>query len=41
MLWKERGLIKRNPHTMFLIDEAFIEFGGKSGADLIFEYKEL
>ena len=41
MLWKEQALIKRHPHTMFLTDEAFIEWGGKPGADLIFEYKEL
>ena len=40
MLWKEQALIKRHPHTMFLIDEAFIEFGDKAGPDLIFGYQE-
>jgi histidinol-phosphate aminotransferase len=32
------GIIERNPDTMFLIDEAFIEFGGKPATGLIFEY---
>jgi histidinol-phosphate aminotransferase len=31
-------LIKRHPRTIFLVDEAFIEFGGESAADLIFKY---
>jgi histidinol-phosphate aminotransferase len=35
------GIIERNPNTMFLIDEAFIEFGGKPATDLIFEYRNV
>jgi len=35
------SLIERNPNTIFLIDEAFIEFGGKAAKDLIFEYKNV
>jgi histidinol-phosphate aminotransferase len=31
-------LIKDNPKTIFLIDEAFVEFGGKSASELILEY---
>ena len=31
-------LIKENPKTMFLVDEAFIEFDGKNAVDLIFDY---
>ncbi|MDE1819060.1 MAG: histidinol-phosphate aminotransferase family protein [Thaumarchaeota archaeon] len=32
------GLIENHPKTVFLIDEAFIEFGGESAASLIFDY---
>ncbi|MDI6789964.1 MAG: histidinol-phosphate transaminase [Thermodesulfobacteriota bacterium] len=35
------SLIERHPDTIFLIDEAFIEFGGNTAADLIFEYKNV
>ncbi|MDD5450763.1 MAG: histidinol-phosphate transaminase [Desulfovibrionales bacterium] len=35
------SLIERHPDTMFLIDEAFIEFGSNTAADLIFEYKNV
>lgn len=35
------GIIERNPDTMFLIAEAFIEFGGKPATDLIFEYRNV
>jgi histidinol-phosphate aminotransferase len=35
------SLIESHPHTVFLIDEAFIEFDGKSAADLIFDYKNI
>lgn len=35
------SLIERHPDTMFLIDEAFIEFGGKPATDLIFEYRNV
>jgi histidinol-phosphate aminotransferase len=31
-------LIKDHPKTIFLIDEAFIEFGGESASDLVLEY---
>jgi histidinol-phosphate aminotransferase len=31
-------LIKTHPKTIFLVDEAFIEFGGQSAVDLIFKY---
>jgi histidinol-phosphate aminotransferase len=34
-------LIEKHPETMFLVDEAFIEFVGKPAADLIFEYKNV
>jgi histidinol-phosphate aminotransferase len=34
-------IIERNPDTMFLIDEAFIEFGGKPASDLISEYRNV
>lgn len=34
------SLIERHPDTIFLIDEAFIEFGGKPATDLIFDYKK-
>jgi len=34
-------LIDKHPDTIFLIDEAFIEFGGKPAADLIFEYRNV
>lgn len=34
-------LIESNPDTMFLIDEAFIEFGGEAATDLIFKYKNI
>jgi len=34
-------LINNHPDTMFLIDEAFIEFGGEPVTDLIFEYKNV
>jgi histidinol-phosphate aminotransferase len=35
------GIIERNPDTMFLIDEAFIELGGEPATDLIFKYKNV
>ena len=35
------GIIERNPDTMFLIDEAFIEFEGEPAANLIFKYKNV
>jgi len=35
------SLIERHPDTMFLIDEAFIEFGSNTAADLILEYKNV
>jgi histidinol-phosphate aminotransferase len=35
------SLIERHYQTMFLIDEAFIEFGGKPATDLIFKYKNV
>lgn len=35
------GIIKRHPDTVFLIDEAFIEFGGKPATDMIFEYRNV
>ncbi len=35
------GIIERHPDTMFLIDEAFIEFGGKPAVDLIFKYRNV
>lgn len=35
---KNLGLIEDNKKTIFLIDEAFIEFGGESAANLIFDY---
>jgi len=38
---EKMGIIEKNPDTMFLIDEAFIEFGGKPATDLIFEYKNV
>lgn len=34
-------LIKRHPETIFLIDEAFIEFGGEPAANLIFDYDNI
>lgn len=34
-------VVKKNPNTLFLIDEAFIEFGGKSSVDLIFDYNNI
>ena len=34
-------LIERHPDTMFLIDEAFIEFDGKSIIELILKYKNV
>jgi histidinol-phosphate aminotransferase len=35
------SLIESHPDTMFLIDEAFIEFGGGTAADLISKYKNI
>jgi histidinol-phosphate aminotransferase len=35
------GIIERYHDTMFLIDEAFIEFGGKPAVDLIFKYRNV
>jgi histidinol-phosphate aminotransferase len=35
------GIIERYTDTMFLIDEAFIEFGGKPAVDLIFKYRNV
>lgn len=35
---KNLDLIKKHPKTVFLIDEAFIEFGGDPAASLIFDY---
>jgi histidinol-phosphate aminotransferase len=34
-------IIEKHPGTIFLIDEAFVEFGGKPAADLIFEYRNV
>jgi histidinol-phosphate aminotransferase len=34
-------IIEKHPRTIFLIDEAFIDFGGKAATDLIFEYKNV
>jgi histidinol-phosphate aminotransferase len=33
--------IERHPHTMFLMDEAFIEFGGETSAGLALEYENV
>jgi histidinol-phosphate aminotransferase len=38
---ENRELIERHPRTTFLIDEAFIEFGGESAADLVFKYDNI
>jgi len=35
------SLIEKHPDTIFLIDEAFIEFGGTAAAELIFEHKNV
>lgn len=35
------SLIERHPQTIFIIDEAFIEFGGAAATDLISEYKSV
>jgi histidinol-phosphate aminotransferase len=35
------SLIERHRQTKFLIDEAFIEFGGRSAADLALEYENI
>lgn len=35
------GIIEDHPNTMFLIDEAFIEFAGKPATDLIFNHKNV
>lgn len=35
------SLIERRPETMFLIDEAFIEFGGEPAADLALRHKNV
>jgi histidinol-phosphate aminotransferase len=35
------SLIEKHPGTMFLIDEAFIEFGGDAATDLIPKYKNI
>jgi histidinol-phosphate aminotransferase len=35
------SLIERYPDTIFLIDEAFIEFGGEAATELIFENKNV
>lgn len=33
--------VERHPHTRFLIDEAFIEFGGEAAVDLALEYENV
>ncbi len=38
---KNIDLIKKQPKTVFLIDEAFIEFGGDPAANLIFDYDNI
>ncbi|MEJ2683367.1 MAG: histidinol-phosphate transaminase [Candidatus Sulfobium sp.] len=35
------SVIKKYPHVMFLIDEAFIEFGGQAATDLVLEYENV
>jgi histidinol-phosphate aminotransferase len=35
------GIIEDHPNTMFLIDEAFIEFAGKPAADLVHNHKNV
>jgi histidinol-phosphate aminotransferase len=35
------SIIERHPKTMFLIDEAFIEFGGKPAAELVLKHKNV
>jgi histidinol-phosphate aminotransferase len=35
------SVIKKYPHIMFLIDEAFIEFGGEAAADLALEHENV
>jgi histidinol-phosphate aminotransferase len=35
------AVVERHPKTLFLIDEAFIEFGGASAADLVCEYQNI
>ena len=35
------SIIEKHPKTIFLIDEAFIEFGGRPSIDLIFNYKNV
>lgn len=35
------SIIERHPDTIFLIDEAFIEFGGEAATELIFENKNV
>jgi histidinol-phosphate aminotransferase len=35
------ALIERHPKTVFLIDEAFIEFGRKPATDLVLNYKNV
>ncbi|MGD2107295.1 MAG: histidinol-phosphate transaminase [Nitrosopumilaceae archaeon] len=34
-------LVRDHPNTIFLIDEAFIEFGGKPTSDLVLEYENV
>lgn len=38
---ENRELIERHPRTIFLVDEAFIEFVGESAADLVFKYDNI
>jgi histidinol-phosphate aminotransferase len=35
------AVVESHPKTLFLIDEAFIEFGGASAADLVCEYQNI
>jgi histidinol-phosphate aminotransferase len=35
------SVIKKYPHVMFLIDEAFIEFGGEAATDLALEHENV
>ncbi|AIF85555.1 PLP-dependent enzyme, histidinol-phosphate/aromatic aminotransferase or cobyric acid decarboxylase [Candidatus Nitrososphaera evergladensis SR1] len=38
---KNTSIIERHPKTMFLIDEAIIEFGGKPATELVSKYKNV
>jgi histidinol-phosphate aminotransferase len=38
---KNISIIERHPKTMFLIDEAFVEFGGKPATELVSKYKNV